>query len=410
MKSILGKFASIATMAILGGVLILAAMPLYRVYRVLIPALNNSRALLDAGKDEEAIHAMERLDTWVRDYPALYCESARLQTRGWTHLKRAKLAKTVVTNTLAYLEPSASTRSKSIKDWIQTPAIAMANQDMETRYGHPSVATIHDILEGEMGATPSETSQDADTNGDNEGATQDVATTTTVNESQAEADSKLADEPEAIFIPDTFPAWAAIKTSDALVRNKTGKATAKIQAGALLTVSGPPLVRAKLSIYPCTQTRSNSVSISIYVAEKDLDFHPGNVTAVKLATRQLAVKRARILAAIYKIDHLAEAVNPYSQLLAKLQKDRAALKKKVPILTAKRDNATEGQRVDASDELHLLRDQLAALDRKEKTLRDSMAEWETTKHASTLHDSQREELVEALGTIDDKLSEAMSCP
>ena len=46
-------------------------------------------------KTEDAIRSIESLEAWFQAYPPLFCESARLQTRGWSLLNQPELAEQV---------------------------------------------------------------------------------------------------------------------------------------------------------------------------------------------------------------------------------------------------------------------------------------------------------------------------
>lgn len=405
MNSIVKKIVRTAVLGLGGALLIIAAMPFYRVYQVLIPSLDSARSMMsDKSKTEDAIRSIESLEAWFQAYPPLFCESARLQTRGWSLLNQPELAEQVASNTLTYLDSTAA-RAKSIKEWIQEPANIIARKDLETRFGRPTVDSIREILAGEMGLSVAE-----ETSGTQEAviAENTIASDTDDEEplSSDDVNESQTAKPFPSFTPTTFPAWAAIKSPEARVRSNVGKAVAKLKPGTLLTVTGNAIPRGKLQLYPCLQSDASGASIGIYVAGMDLDFHPGDMNDAETLTQQLAVKRARLLAAIYKIDHQPQTTNPYVQLLAKVQTEKAALKKKAPSLTNKRNAATGAQRVDANDALLRLRNQLAALDRKEKTLRDSMANWESSKSEKTAEDSRREELQAALDAVNAQLMEA----
>lgn len=282
-------------------------------------------------------------------------------------------------------------------------AVTTLRRDKEPTSDQSIVESTSDSQNGEQQDLPKET--DA----------QPVKKVTAQDDSKSQdntvSNAKVA---ERIFIPTDFPAWAAIKTPDALVRTKSGKATksnATIRTGIILSVIGPR-VSPKLNLYPCHLALPSSASTSrttvvIYVAAKDLDFHPGDLATIRTQAKQLATKRAQILADIYKLDNLVKTSNPYRRLLTKAQADKAALKKKLPALIAKRDAATAEQRLDANAAIQTVKDQIATLERKEKTLRVSMAEWAESKKNDTSRNAEKAELNENLRTVTAKLTEAM---
>lgn len=387
MKRIIGKLIRTAIWGSIAAVIVIGVAPFYRVYQQLLPAFDSARAAIKANTPTEAIATLDQYDAWVGPHPALIRESTRLRVRAHIALQQkyeAALAITTMENRLT--APPLPAAQRSPRELIQTPALAIINPDLNNRFGAPSTTELVAALHKEIGIAAPPVAE-------------------VVDKAPESSDEELAPVPTpSFYMPVDFPAWAVVRTPKASSRNMEGKVTGKLGAGAVLSVTGPPHVSRNIELYPCIRQVSANAALSFYVSSTNLDFHPGPLEEADGTILELAVKRARIIAALHALEHPVSKVNPYAPLIVKVKEQRSTLITQVRSTKVKRDKSSGSARIDANETLQSLRTKLAALDNKERTLRDQMAEWQGKQETDEDRQTDIERLRKALDAITAKLA------